>query len=762
MAPASARPSAAALSRRSGKASSARTARPRSSAARVPAPSASPAARTPSSRSASEPVTSSRDRNTASRRPDAEPARPRAGGTTWISASPAGPSRASRRPPPLHCHDPVPRTATPRTRVDTAVASSRSASIRKAAWSASIGQPPTVRTGAVSVPRPRHPPVAQDASPSSASESFPRTAWASAIRMVEGVSRNGTVTPVSVTPALVRAAASIRPLATGSRHDPLTSAETIAWPATRSWPRVRANSAPSAVSRLRSAIGPSNGTRPSRDSVPTGQRPRIDTASSPVLVSRASPRTSPGVTRSSGGGSRACSSPSAMRASLPPASMTADAVIVPGGPSARNWSTVSRPRSHRTTAGERVVQRPPATTSSSGVIDAVIRISPGRHRGTSASARAETLPSTCPRAAGATRATMGSRLARSSRACAVTVRPSSRRPWPVAESRIAGNSSAAVRSRPVTPTSRRPGPRRTPPSETSRRPIAAVADTVPRLCAGPEAGVTRPLQREAGRKLAQPAERDRAEVRLRPSVAAPVPGSAQRQRAPLNAAGEALDLDPLGVEHDSRLDALDRHPGEDDARRLERSCPPREAFAARQPVTQLGAVERPRGEGKRAHVGLPGDDRPIPRPRRLRGHARRARNARRAHGTRERSEIGVEVRAEPQAGPRLHAARDVEPGSGPPRGHRPELDPAPFEPAFGLHVRRAEGREDSREPEPVQREMGPSRTGFPTGAQGEGAPDGPAREVSANVPKVQGPVPEASLEVRHLARETGPRRARAR
>ena len=169
-----------------------------------------------------------------------------------------------------------------------------------------------------------------------------------------------------------------------------------------------------------------------------------------------------------------------MRASLPPASMTADAVTVPGGPSARNWSSESRPRSHRMTAGERVVQRPPATTSSLGVIDAVIRISPGRQRGTSASARAETLPSTRPRAAGAAWATMGSRSARSSRACAVRVRPSSRRPWAVAESLIAGNSSAAIRSRPVTPTSRRPGPRRTPPSETSRRPIAAVADTVPR------------------------------------------------------------------------------------------------------------------------------------------------------------------------------------------------------------------------------------------------------------------------------------------
>ena len=169
-----------------------------------------------------------------------------------------------------------------------------------------------------------------------------------------------------------------------------------------------------------------------------------------------------------------------MRVSLPPASMPADAVSVPIGPSARNWSTVSRPRSHRTSAGERVVQRPPATTSSFGVIDAVIRSSSGRQKGTSASARAETLPSTCPRAAGASRATMGSRLARSSRTCAVTVRPSSRRPRPVAESPIAGNSSAVVRSRPVTPTSRRPGPRRTPLSETSRRPISAVADTTPR------------------------------------------------------------------------------------------------------------------------------------------------------------------------------------------------------------------------------------------------------------------------------------------
>ena len=360
VAPGSARPSATALSRRSGKPSSARTARPRSSAANVPAPSASPTARTPSNRSASEAVTSWRVRNSASRRPDAEPARPRTVGTSWSSANPTGPSLASRRPPPLHCHDPVPRTATPRTRVDTAVASIRSASIPKAAWSASIGQPPTVRTGAVSVPRPRHPPVAHDASPSSASGSFPRTARASAIRMAEGVSRNGTVTPVSVTSVLVSAVASSRPLATGSRHDPLTSAATITWPATRSWPRARANSAPSAMSRLRSAIGPSNGTRPSRDTVPTGQRPRIDTASSPALVSRASPRTSPGVTRSNGGGSRACSSPSATRASLPPASMTADATTVPSGPSARNWSSESRPRSHRMTAGERVVQRPPA------------------------------------------------------------------------------------------------------------------------------------------------------------------------------------------------------------------------------------------------------------------------------------------------------------------------------------------------------------------------------------------------------------------
>ncbi len=609
-----------------------------------------------------------------------------------------------------------------------------------------MGQPPTVRTGAVSVPRPRHPPVGQDASPSSASESFPRTAWASAIRMVEGVTRNGTVTPVSVTPALVRAAASSRPLATGSRHDPLTSAETIAWPATRSWPRARATSPPSATRRLRSAIGPSNGTRPSRDSVPTSQRPRIDTASSPVLVSRASPRTSPGVTRSSGGGSRACSSPSAMRASLRPASMTADAVIVPGGPSARNWSTVSRPRSHRTTAGERVVQRPPATTSSSGVIDAVIRISPGRHRGTSDLRARRDAPEHSPARRGRHPGHDGiqvgpleSGLRRDGPAFFETAVARGREPH---RGKLERRRQVAARDTDVEAAR---------PEEDAAERDVAEADRRgggyrPPLCAGPEAGVTRPLQREAGRKLAQPAERDRADVRLRPSVAAPVPGPAQRQRSPLNAAGEALDLDPLGVEHDSRLDALDRRPGEDDARRLERSCPPREAFAARQPVTQLGAVERPRGEGKRAHVGLPCDDRPIPRSRRLRGHARRARNARRAHRTRERSEIGVEVRTEPQAGPRLHAARDVEPGSGPPRGHRPELDPAPFEPAFGLHVRRAEGHEDSREPEPVQRESGPSRAGSLDGAQGEGAPDGPAREVSANVPKVHGPVPEASLE----------------
>ena len=35
---------------------------------------------------------------------------------------------------------------------------------------------------------------------------------------------------------------------------------------------------------------------------------------------------------------------------------------------------------------------------------------------------------------------------------------------------------------------------------------------------------------------------------------------------------------------------------------------------------------------------------------------------------------------------------------------------------------------------------------LPVGAQGEGAPDGPARKVSVNVPKVQGSVSEASLE----------------
>ena len=177
--------------------------------------------------------------------------------------------------------------------------------------------------------------------------------------------------------------------------------------------------------------------------------------------------------------------------------MTADAVIVPGGPSARNWSTVSRPRSHRMTAGERVVQRPPATTSSSGVIDAVIRISPGRHRGTSASARAETRPSTRPRAAGATRATMGSRLVRSSRACAVTVRPSSRRPWPVAESPIAGNSSAAVRSR-----SRHTDVEAARPERDAAERDVAEADRRggghrPPLCAGSEVGLTGPLQGEA-------------------------------------------------------------------------------------------------------------------------------------------------------------------------------------------------------------------------------------------------------------------------
>ena len=342
---------------------------------------------------------------------------------------------------------------------------------------------------------------------------------------------------------------------------------------------------------------------------------------------------------------------------------------------------------------------------------------------------------------------MGSRLARSSRACAVRVRPSSRRPWAVAESLIAGNSSAAVRSRPVTPTSRRPGPRRTPPSETSRRPIAAVADTVPRcVLARKRASPDPSSETPAGSPGSPPSATGPRSPSARPS-----PPQSQVPRSVSGTPRTRAVKGWTSTRSASSTTAARRPsigaPGRSDARRLERSRPPREAFAARQAVAQLHAVERPRGEGERAHVGLPGDDRPIPRPRRFRGHARRSRNARRAHGTRERSEIGVEVRAEPQAAPRLHAARDVEPRSGPPRGHRPELDPAPFEPAFGLHVRRAEGREGPREPEPVQREVGPSRAGSPVGAQGEGAPDGPAREVSANVPKVQGPVSEASLEV---------------
>ena len=127
---------------------------------------------------------------------------------------------------------------------------------------------------------------------------------------------------------------------------------------------------------------------------------------------------------------------------------------------------------------------------------------------------------------------------------------------------------------------------------------------------------------------------------------------------------------------------------------------------------------------------------------------RRALNARRAHSPRERPEIGGEVGSEPEGAPWLHAARDVEPRGGPLRGCWPELDPTtPFESAVSLHVSRAERREDPREPEPVQREVDPSRAGSSVGAQGEGAPDGSTREVSMNVPKAQGPVAEASLEV---------------
>ena len=663
MAPVSARPSATALRRRSGKPSSAWTARPRSSPVRVPAPSASPATRTPSNRSASEAVTSSRDRNTASRRPDAEPGKVEGRGTSRSSANPTGPSRASRRPPPLHCHDPVPRTATPRTRVDTAVASSRSASIRKAAWSASIGQPPTVRTGAVSVPRPRHSPFAHDASPSSVSGSFPRTARASAIRMAEGVSRNGTVTPVRVTSALVRVAASSRPLATGSRNDPLTSTETIAWPATRSWPKATRQLGPVGHEPAAQRDRPLE-----RHAAVQGHRSHRPAASDRDSLQRGpgEPRLRPHFAR--GGPVQRRRQPRLFQPER-------DAGVAPAGVHAGGC----RERPHRALSTELVHRQSPAVPPNEcrrasrpapARDDELVRSDRCRHpelfrppEGNLGLRAGRDAPEHLPARRGGQPGHDGievgpleSDLCRDGPAFLETAAAGGReshRGELERRRQVAARDADVEAARPEEDAAERDV------TEADRR----CGGHHPPLCGGPEARLPGSLQRGAGGKSGQPAERDGPEVPLRPSVAPPVPGPLERQRDSTHAGGQGLDLDPLGVEHDGRAEGLDRDPGEDDARRLERPCPPREACAARQPVAQLRAIDRPRGQGERAHIGLPGNDRPIPRSRRLHGDVCRACDVRRAQGPRERPEIGGEVRPElpggPLAprGPRRRAAR---------------------------------------------------------------------------------------------------------
>ena len=176
-------------------------------------------------------MTSSRDRSTASRRPDAEPARLEG------RRDPAELRELGRSEPGLQTTAPAPPATTRPPHGHAVDASGHGGGLESLGVHQESGVEPLDWPAAHRQNRGRQQP------PSAPSFSPPRPIALEREWIVpeddtgvgdpdgRGVSRNGTVIPVRVAAALVRAEASSRPMATGSRHVPLRSAETIAWPA---------------------------------------------------------------------------------------------------------------------------------------------------------------------------------------------------------------------------------------------------------------------------------------------------------------------------------------------------------------------------------------------------------------------------------------------------------------------------------------------------------------------------------------------------
>ncbi len=166
-----------------------------------------------------------------------------------------------------------------------------------------------------------------------------------------------------------------------------------------------------------------------------------------------------------------------------------------------------------------------------------------------------------------------------------------------------------------------------------------------------------------------------------------------------------------------------------------------------EPVPQRRAVNRLGRHHERPRLDLPGEHRPLPRPRGVRRHADPAGDAPRDRGPPEGAEIGVEVRAQGQALAGLHASRDVEARVGPARRHRPQLDRAVGDPGFGPHGPGAERREHAGQVEIAQRQRDAPRASGGLRGDGERAPDAAAEEVGLDVGDAERPVDEGAGQV---------------